>query len=252
MLLAVIPIRVFQKYKNSEDKKIKVIIHYGIRVCLQLKNLLLIVSFGMLLSSFVSFVSTDFDPITFQESDSFMDLYSFATKQKDARSNDTLACYLIFLHSLKYFQYIKSLNIFYIALKKASVEYFVLLIAICVIFLGLSILTNFVFGTYIYEYKTFVESIATNIKVFVFIENTSIIKEFLSIYSTLSIILLIIFIFLIRFYLLNLFYPIFIDYYKNELEKHNMNKKFVEEFNQQPKEKDEKLTLMQSKFAKLI
>jgi hypothetical protein len=249
LLLAVIPIRIYQKYKHSDDKSIKTIVHYGIRVCLQIKNLLLIISFSFLLSGFINFLSSSIDPIKFQESDSFRDLYAFASRQKEARSNDTIACYLIFLYSLKYFQYLKSLNVFFIALKKSSLEYVVLLVTIIVIFLGLSILTNFVFGTYIYEYKTFIESIATNIKIFVFIENTSVIEEFLAIYSSLSIIFLIIFIFLIRFYLLNLFYPIFIEYYKNELEKHNMNKKFVEEMQgAKPNEKDEKLTFVQSKF----
>jgi hypothetical protein len=248
ILLAVIPLRIFQKYKNSEQKGKFVLLNYSFRVILQVKNIILIVSFAFLINAFINFITYKIDPLAYHTNGYFKDIYMFATQQKYARTIDELSCYLIMIHSLKYFQYFKSLNIFYIALKKSSLEYFTLLVTILVIFLGLSLLTNFVFGTYIYEYKTFVESVATNIKVFIFIDNTSIIKEFFEIYSTLSIIFLIIFVFLIRFYLLNLFYPIFIEYYKNEMEKFHTSRKELEMLSKDRVVVLEKYTTTQSKF----
>ena len=172
----------------------------------------------------LDFFSSNVDTVGYYQGSYFIDLYAFATLQKNSRVLDLLSFYLVCLYALKYLQYIEKLQILFIALKKSAFEYFSLFVTIGILFIGLSILTNFVYGTYIYEYKDFANSVIMNIKIFIFIENTSVTEQFLNYYRMFSIVVLIFFIFLIRYFLLNLFYPIFIEYYRIEIDKYTISK----------------------------
>lgn len=175
-----------------------------------------------MVTAYINYSTQSIDTFSYYSAQYFVDLYGLAGDQKESRGLELLSTYLICLYSLKYFQFIESIQPIFEVLKKSSFEYLSLLVTICVVFLGLSILTNFVFGSYIYEYKTFAESVLMNIKIFIFIENTAVTAEFLKFYRVFSIIILIIFIFLIRYFFLNLFYPIFIEYYRIEIDKQKM------------------------------
>lgn len=193
-------------------------------VILQIKNILVIISLAFLIIAYINF-SSGLDTQERAISPYYYDYYQFAKDQRSTIRLDILSFFLISLYLLKYLQLIKSIQLIFIAFKKSAFEYFALTVTISVLFIGLSILTSFVFGSYIYEYKNFADSITTNIKIFIFIENTSITNEFLKYYRVFSIIVLIVFIFLIRYFLLNLYYPIFIEYYRIEHDKLYLSKK---------------------------
>jgi hypothetical protein len=224
LLLLTIPIRIYQKYSASGKKGCSVLTRMTLVVLLQMKNIIILLAGIFMASAFLNFLNSKIDSVTYFTSGYFTDLYQFANTQKEARALDQLSLYLISLYALKYLQYLESVQVLFIAFKKSAFEYTALILTITVIFIGLSILTNFVFGSYIYEYKNFLDSITMNLKIFILIENTSVTSQFLAFYRIFSIIVLIIFIFLIRYFLLNLFYPIFIEYYRIEIDKFTVSK----------------------------
>jgi hypothetical protein len=224
ILFLSLPLRIYQKYKRIHTRGKLVLLHTAAVTILQIKNILLILCGVFSACAAFDFFFSKIDTMNYYSSNYYFDTYNFANAQKNARVLDILSFYLIGLYSLKYLQYFEKLHILFIALKKSTFEYFFLFITIGVLFIGLSILTNFVFGTYIFEYKDFTNSIIMNIKIFIFIENTSVTEQFMKYYRILSIIVIIIFIFLIRYFLLNLFYPIFIEYYRIEVEKYSSSK----------------------------
>lgn len=193
-------------------------------VTIQIKNVILIVALGLFVSAFVFYHSA----ITTQEmiDAKYYDFYYYAQNQRYFYRYDVLSFFLIGIYFLKYFQLISSVNYIFISLKKTAFEYIALICTVAVLFVGLSILTAFVYGSYIYEYRSFETSITTNIKIFIFQEDTFITIEFLKYFRAFSIIVLIIFIFLIRFFLLNLFYPILLEYYRLEYDKVEFSKEF--------------------------
>ena len=127
------------------------------------------------------------------------------------------------LYSLKFFQVFEIVNIIFIAFKKAYFEYLILTSIIVVIFLSLSFMTYFVFGVYILEYSLFTDSILTNFKIFILSDQTDVAGQFSIYFNTFSILLMIIFIFIFRYFLLNLFFPIYFEYFRIEMENYNYN-----------------------------
>ena len=155
---------------------------------------------------------------TIYDSKQYNDMYTFAQNQKTARNAELLSLFFICIYSLKFIQLIESVNVIFIAFKKAYFEYFILTTITVVVFLGLSFLTNFVYGEYIFEYRDFLNSIITNIRIFILSESTDVTQRFLNTFRSFSIAIMIIFIFLLRYFILNLYYPIFIEYFRIENE----------------------------------
>jgi hypothetical protein len=224
ILFLSLPLRIYQKYKKKSSRGILEILFTVYVTVFQIKNVLLLLSGIFLACSFINFFFAKIDTVAYFDSSYYIDVYDFAISQKNGRVLDIMSFYIITIYSLKYLQYVEKLQILFIALKKSAFEYFFLYITIGILFVGLSILTNFVFGTYIFEYQDFTNSILMNIKIFIFIENTSVTAQFMKYYRILSIVVIIIFIFLIRYFLLNLFYPIFIEYYRIENDKYSSSK----------------------------
>lgn len=247
VLFLTIPIRIYQKYNESEVKGCKPFLKFCLVVTFQLKNVLIIFSLAFIVTAYATYTSGSIDSYAFYTSRYYVDFYALASRQRDVRGLELLSTYLMCLYSLKYAQFVDALQITFTAFKKSSFEYISLLATICVLFLGLSILTNFVFGSYIFEYKSFVESVSMNIKLFIFIEDTVVTAQFLQYYRIFSIIVLIIFIFLIRYYFLNLFYPIFIEYYRIEVDSREFAKKMEKDGGLQDQEG---LTFKESKNTK--
>ena len=90
--------------------------------------------------------------------------------------------------------------------------------------LGMSTTTHFVYGGYIKEYSTFYYSFISNIKILLFIEDTGLITKLNEHFKAFSICLLIFYILTIRFFFMNLFYPIMIEYLRIEEDKLNAAK----------------------------
>jgi len=147
---------------------------------------------------------------------SYFDFYTFAQNQKTARNAEIISLLLISLYSLKFFQLFESVNVIFVAFKKGYFEYFILASIIATIFLGLSFLTNFIYGEYIFEFRSFESSILMNIKIFILNESTNITQSFLLYFRSFSIAVMIAFVFLLRYFFLNLFAPIFLEYFRVE------------------------------------
>ena len=183
------------------------------------KNLILMVGTGFYIIGWLNFFLEKIDTQTFYDSGNYMDLYNFANTQKTARTFDILSVFFFSLYSIKFLQYFESVAILLRAFKKASYEYFCIIACISINFIGMSMLTLFVYGSYIYEYKNFAESLTMNLKVFIFVENTPITSKFMDYYRLFSIVILILFVFSIKYFLLNLFLPVLIEYYRYEYQK---------------------------------
>jgi len=211
--------RIIQKYRTYPSG-FTVFIKVFLIVTFQVKHIILLSSIGFYIAAFVYFSSsTTQDSVIQQLSQSYFDFYTLAVGQRSYSRYDVISFYLISIYVLKYFQLLTPVQLLFVALKKAAFELSALVFTVAILFIGLSILTCFVYGAYIFEYKTFVDSLCSNIKIFIFQEDTYITFQFLKFYRAFSIIVLLIFIFLIRFFLLNLFYPIIIEYSRLEFDK---------------------------------
>lgn len=217
--------RFIQKYK-SYPSGIKNGIKVFIVTTFQIKNILLISSFGFYVSSFNYYNNLKSkEDIDFKQ---YNDFYFLSDNQKNYFRYDVLSFLLIGIYSLKYFQIIGYIQIIFNTIKKAAFEYIVLFFLIAILFVGMSLITFFVYCSNIIEYKSFLDSLITNIKIFIFEEDTVLTYEYLKYNRAFSIIILLIFIFFIRFFLLNLFYSIFIEYFRIEIEKLDYSRELVQ------------------------
>ena len=184
---------------------------------IQLKHIILLSAIFAYFFAYLNFTgNSNITSQSIYDSKKYFDAYTFASNQKVARSAEIISLFLICLYSLKFFQIFETVNIFFIAFKKSYFEYFILTIIIVVIFLGLSFLTNFVYGEYIFEYRDFLNSIIINFRIFILNECTDVTSNFLKYFKGFSIAVVIIFIFLLRYFMLNLYYPIYIEYFRIE------------------------------------
>jgi len=234
LLLLTIPIRIKEKYtdktKPKSNKKKKnfevvepkiskfdLIKKITISTIFAPKNVILIIAYCCYVRAYLNYNIRSLDTkAIYSNTTDYIDFYTFALNQKYCRTLDLISFYLIGLYFTKYLQFIHRVQILMRAFKRSAFEYLALVVSITVIFIGLSILTNFVFGSYIYEYRNFLDSLIMNLKIFIFVENTSITEKFMEYYRIFSIIILILFIFLIKYFFLNLFLPVFVEYYRNE------------------------------------
>lgn len=183
----------------------------------------------MAFSFYIASFSFSLSTLTFEEIQASYnyDFYYYAYNQTLFYRYDILSFILVSIYSLKYFQFISSINLIFNSLKKSAFEFISLLVTVLVLFIGLSILTSYVYGPYIYEYRDFINSMTTNIKIFVLMEDTHITMELLKYFRGFSIIILIIFIFIIRYFLLNLFYPVLIENYRLEYDNNFYSKNYT-------------------------
>ena len=177
----------------------------------------------------------------------FIDFYQFAKDQRLARGLDILSLYLITLYALKFLQLIDSVSVIMIAFQNAYFEYFLLSFVILVIFISISVVMSFVFGSYMFEYNNFADAILTNLKIFIFSESTFVTKKLWLYFKNFSVIILILFIFIIKYFLLMLYYPIFIEYYRMECDRISHVNKEADEYEEDQKRFNE-FGIVQSKI----
>ena len=265
LMIFSIGIRIIEKYReksriiniktkrNFEIKEIDKI--YFSRLILNTlfnpKNFVLLIGFLLNLYGYLNFCYYFIDSNEYFNKSYFIDLYQFALVQKTARNSDILSFFLYGLYSIKYLQYIQRIQILLRAYKKAAFDYVFILASIIYIFVGLSILTFFIYGSTIPSYKSFTESFIMNIKIFIFEENSSTTLILYQSKPFFSILVLIFFIFFIKHFLLNLFVPVIIENYRNEYDRYenfliNQNKK-VEIYDDDEEEKPKEITLKDSK-----
>jgi hypothetical protein len=206
-----------------KEKKVHSGIFLFFQVLVQLKHIILLSGIILFLVAFSNFNSNYLISQHMYTSKAYYDYYSFASSKKMSYNLEIISLFLIILYSLKFLQILDKVNIVFNAFKRAYFEYFILSVIVLVIFLSLSFLTNFIYGTYIFEYSTFTSSIMTNFKIFILSEQADVTRKFLSIFRTFSIVVMVIFIFLFRYFLLNLYYPIFIEYFRIELDNYLYN-----------------------------
>lgn len=223
ILLLTMAIHIFQKYFSLKIKSFNKLITIIVNTILQIKNLLLIFSTAFLIKAFVNFKQYNIDTQEYYENDKnsfkpekYIDFYGYACNQRTARYFDQISFYLIFFYVLKYFQFFSRINILITSFKKCAFEFFLLCSIMTLLMLGMSVATHFVYGGYIKEYSTYYSSMITNIKILLFIEDTSLVSQLNEHFRSFSICLLLFYILVIRFFFLNLFYPIMIEYLRIE------------------------------------
>jgi hypothetical protein len=186
-------------------------------VIFQIKNIILIVALSFFLVAYVFYKNS---PTTQEMIDApYYDYYSYAIKLRTTYKFDLLSFFLVSIYALKYFQLFSSLSYLFKGFKKSTFDYLMLFFTTSVNFLGMSLLTTFVFGSFIFEYRNFERSIVTNIKIFIFVDDSEITKDWYNYYRIFTIVVIIIFTLIIRYILLNMFNPIFIEYERIEIEK---------------------------------
>lgn len=186
-------------------------------VIFQIKNIILIVALSFFLVAYRFYINS---PKTDEMIKiPYYDYYTYAVKLRTTYKFDLLSFFLISVYALKYFQLFSSLNYLFKAFKKSTFDYLMLFLTTSVNFLGMSLLTTFVFGSFIFEYRNFERSIVTNIKIFIFVDDSEITKDWFNYYRIFTIVVVIIFTLIIRYILLNMFNPIFIEYERLEIDK---------------------------------
>ena len=203
--------RIIQK-KNSFEPGIKNILLVIVSVMFQLKNLLYLASLILYLVSFNYFNGEKYTKEDLFSPD--FDHYNLAIKKRDMFVYDCISFLFMIVYILKYYQLIDSIGDLIRTVKRAGFEYLVQIVIIIILFLGLSILTSFVYGSYMFEFRNFEQSILTNIKLFILVEDTNVILRFITDNRGFTIIVLIIFVMILKFVLLNMFFGIFIEYYR--------------------------------------
>ena len=159
-----------------------------------------------------------FSSQTLYNSSQYFDYYSYAKNQKISLNLQILCLYFVSIYSLKYFQIFSKSNLMINAFKKSYKEYMLLSMIIIVCFLGLSLVTYYVYSQYIKEYSNYIDSILINLKIFIFSEDVIISELLLSYSKPLSLLIFILFILAIRYFLLFLFFPIMMENYRMESE----------------------------------
>jgi hypothetical protein len=94
---------------------------------------------------------------------------------------------------------------------------------------------HFVYGGYIMEFTTFLDSIIYSLEIIIYIDNSNIVENMRNKFNDFTIAYFLIYIIFIRFFVLLLFYPIIIEYLRmeNEQEKYTSSAKvytFSEKF----------------------
>lgn len=225
ILLLTIILNIFLKYRREKSKSAKNLIVLIINSILKIKSLLLIFSTAFISTAFAIFIKHNLDSNDHNtQTDTYIDFLGYAMDQKRGRYFDQLAFFIIFLYTLKYLQFFERINVLITVFKKAAFEILLLTITVIFLILGLSFTSYFVYGSYIKDYSTFNDSIITNIKVILFLENTNIISELDQKFRGFSILLLIVFILILRFFVLNLFYPVIIEYLRIETDKISLSR----------------------------
>ena len=218
---------IYKKYSSMKVKSIKKLLVIIMNTVTQIKNLLLIFSTSFLIKAFVNYHQYNLDTQDYYDnlaSKKYIDFYGFACRQRTARYLDQIAFYLIFIYCLKYLQFFEKINILIKSYKKSSFEFALICLTMLLLMLGMSTTTHFVYGGYIKEYSTFYYSFISNIKILLFIEDTGLITKLNEHFKAFSICLLIFYILTIRFFFMNLFYPIMIEYLRIEEDKLNAAK----------------------------
>ena len=227
ILLLTMFYHIYQKYSSMKVKSIKKLLVIIMNTVTQIKNLLLIFSTSFLIKAFVNYHQYNLDTQDYYDnlaSKKYIDFYGFACRQRTARYLDQIAFYLIFIYCLKYLQFFEKINILIKSYKKSSFEFALICLTMLLLMLGMSTTTHFVYGGYIKEYSTFYYSFISNIKILLFIEDTGLITKLNEHFKAFSICLLIFYILTIRFFFMNLFYPIMIEYLRIEEDKLNAAK----------------------------
>ena len=220
ILMLSILIKIKQEIKKLRMKKILLIIITILNIFFQIKNLILILIFIFMTISFSIFNKLNLNSQNYNDNNIqyYIDFYDYANKQKKAKYLEQLSILLISLYLFKYSQFFPNVNTFFKCFIKASFEFFLILITIFCLLIGFSVITFFVYGSYIKEFSTYSYSFLTNLKLIFFIEDTNTLIKLNEHFKMFTIIILLFYIFMLRFFFINLFYPTFTEYLRIERE----------------------------------
>lgn len=144
----------------------------------------------------------------------YYDFYDYAKTQNLLFRLDLLSFYLICLYFIKYFQLLPAMQTVINSMKKAALEFIMVILSLVVVLFGMTFITYFTYSNYLQEHKTFIKSMVTNVKMFLFNESVYLAYDMLNLYRGFSVFIILFFLFFLRFFLFNHFQPILIDYFK--------------------------------------
>jgi len=185
----------------------------------QIKHILLFVSIALYTIAFLDEAKTTVLSSNVQSlSSQYYDYYSYAKSQKNSINFEIVSLFLMTLYSLKFFQIFHQANLIYFAFKKSAREFFLLMIIILILFMGLTLVSYYIYSQFMNEFQHFSECFLMNFNIFILSTNLETTFKVSKYYKNYSIILIFFFIFILRYFLFNLFYPIFIENYRMESE----------------------------------
>lgn len=159
------------------------------------------------------------------DNDVFFDFYSNATGYNAGINTNTLSMFLLSLYLISFTQYITYINQIFLSLKKIYLELFFLISFMFLILLAFALLCRFVYGNKIFVFQDLKSSFIMSLKIFLFMEYTFEIKEMINANLTFTTIFFISLTIFFKYFLLNLFIPIFIEFYRREQEKYEFSNK---------------------------
>ena len=218
ILLLIIVAKIHQKFKDKKNKNILSQIIIVVNVIFQIKNLCLIFSFCFLTKAYSIFAQYNLNSKKYNDNPYFIDFLDYAKKQNEGRYYDQLALFMIGMYLLKYSQLFPIIFTILVCFKKTIIEFLLLVFSIFCLILGMTTTTYFVYGSYIKEYSTFVKAFVTNLKIICFIEDTNTLIQLNEYFHSFTIILIVFYILILRFFFFTLFYPIFTEYLRCEID----------------------------------
>ena len=223
-ILVAIFLRLFYKIKtNLKIFNLKTIIIIIINHIIQFRYILLITIFICDFWALIIYLNYKINTKDYYNnilSKNFIDFIYIAQKQKTAKFLLSFNIILISIYIFFYFSLLSKIEFIFISIKKSQFEYFLIIFSLILILIGISVHHLYIYGSYIQYFSTFKDSFLTNLQLILFIEKSNIFSEMIKHFDFYTIFFLLIEIILLKFFILNFFYAILVEYMRYEKDKY--------------------------------
>lgn len=224
-----------KKYKQLQIPSFKIFIKELYNELFQIVNILFFSSLIFYIISFCYTFNFNNHFKSFIELDNStnkkinIDYLSLSNDYNNGKYHQMLSLFLFSLYLIRFLGIFDAFHSLIITIQKVSYEYCILFLIISLLLITLSLFSCLTYSCNIKEYQNIWDSLATNLKLFIFADNTSLFQELIKKKRFLSICYIIVLVIIIRFFLMSLITPIFIEYNRLQKEEYLITKKLGEQ-----------------------
>lgn len=235
LLTILVFVHYIKKYKQLQIPGFKIFIKEIYNESFQISNFLFFASLIFYILSFCytfnfnnNFKSMiEIDNLTNKKAN--IDYLSLSKDYNDGKYHYILSLFLFSLYLIRFLGIFDAFHSLIVTIQKVSYEYYTLFLIIALLLITLSLFSCLTYSSSIKEYQNIWDSLATNLKLFIFVDNTSLFQELIKKKRFLSICYIVILVIIIRFFLMALITPIFIEYNRLQKEEYLTTKKLGEQ-----------------------